>query len=100
MVADIVKEDPRAHWIGRLDAVGVPCAPINDLRQVEALPQTAAIGIMQSAPEVEIPFVGLPVSFDEQRPPIRRRAPKLGEHNEEMKISARTQRTRENQRIV
>jgi crotonobetainyl-CoA:carnitine CoA-transferase CaiB-like acyl-CoA transferase len=90
MVADIVKEHPRAHWIERLDAVGVPCAPINDLRQVEALPQTAALGIMQSAPEVEIPFVGMPLSFDGQRPPIRRRAPKLGEHNDEVKTLAPT----------
>jgi crotonobetainyl-CoA:carnitine CoA-transferase CaiB-like acyl-CoA transferase len=84
MVAAIVKQRPRIHWIERLDAVGVPCAPINDLRQVEALPQTAALGIMQSAPEVAIDFVGLPLSFDGQRPPIRRRAPKLGEHNGEV----------------
>ena len=83
-VAEIVKAHPRAHWIARLDAVGVPCAPINDLRQVAALPQTAALDIMQSAPEVPIEFVGLPLSFDGQRPPIRRRAPKLGEHNAEV----------------
>jgi crotonobetainyl-CoA:carnitine CoA-transferase CaiB-like acyl-CoA transferase len=43
---------------------------------------------MQGAPEVDIPFVGLPLSFDGQRPPIRRRAPKLGEHNDEAKTSA------------
>ena len=90
MVQEIAGQRPRAHWVERLDAVGVPCAPINDLRQVEALPQTAALGIMQDAPEVEIPFVGLPLSFDGQRPPIRRRAPKLGEHNEEVKKPTRT----------
>jgi crotonobetainyl-CoA:carnitine CoA-transferase CaiB-like acyl-CoA transferase len=83
MIVEIVRQRPCAHWVARLEAVGVPCAPINDLRQVEALPQTAALGIMQSAPEVGIDFVGLPLSFDGQRPPIRRRAPKLGEHNEE-----------------
>jgi crotonobetainyl-CoA:carnitine CoA-transferase CaiB-like acyl-CoA transferase len=90
MIEEIVRERPRAHWIERLEAVGVPCAPINDLRQVAALPQTAALGIMQSAPEVEIEFVGLPLSFDGQRPPIRRRAPNLGEHNAEMMESAAT----------
>jgi crotonobetainyl-CoA:carnitine CoA-transferase CaiB-like acyl-CoA transferase len=83
MVAAIVEQRPRAHWIERLDAVGVPCAPINDLRQVAALPQTAALDIMQRAPEVPIDFVGLPLSFDGERPPIRRRSPKLGEHNAE-----------------
>jgi crotonobetainyl-CoA:carnitine CoA-transferase CaiB-like acyl-CoA transferase len=90
MIEEIVRERPRAHWIERLEAVGVPCAPINDLRQVEALPQTTALGIMQSAPEVDIEFVGLPLSFDGQRPPIRRRAPNLGEHNAEMMESAAT----------
>jgi crotonobetainyl-CoA:carnitine CoA-transferase CaiB-like acyl-CoA transferase len=84
MIVEIVRQRPCAHWVARLEAVGVPCAPINDLRQVEALPQTAALGIMQTAPEVGIDFVGLPLSFDGQRPPIRRRAPKLGEHNDEV----------------
>jgi crotonobetainyl-CoA:carnitine CoA-transferase CaiB-like acyl-CoA transferase len=84
MIAAIIMQQPRARWTERLEAVGVPCAPINDLRQVEALPQTAALGIMQSAPEVGIDFVGLPLSFDGERPPIRRRAPKLGEHNGEV----------------
>jgi crotonobetainyl-CoA:carnitine CoA-transferase CaiB-like acyl-CoA transferase len=90
MVAAIVKARPRAHWVERLEAVGVPCAPINDLRQVAALPQTTELGIMQSAPEVPIDFVGLPLSFDGERPPIRARAPKLGEHNGEVITSART----------
>lgn len=89
MIVEIVRQRPRAHWVERLEAVGVPCAPINDLRQVEALPQTAALGIMQSAPEVDIDFVGLPLSFDGQRPPLRSRAPMLGEHNAEVMDVAR-----------
>jgi crotonobetainyl-CoA:carnitine CoA-transferase CaiB-like acyl-CoA transferase len=32
----------------------------------------------------------MPLSFDGQRPPIRRRAPKLGEHNDEVKTLAPT----------
>jgi hypothetical protein len=36
--------------------------------------------------------VGLPLSFDGQRPPIRRRAPKLGEHNDEAKPSIGTRK--------
>jgi crotonobetainyl-CoA:carnitine CoA-transferase CaiB-like acyl-CoA transferase len=89
MIVEIVRQRPCTHWVARLEAVGVPCAPINDLRQVEALPQTAALGIMQSAPEVDIDFVGLPLSFDGQRPPLRSRAPTLGEHNAEVMDVAR-----------
>jgi crotonobetainyl-CoA:carnitine CoA-transferase CaiB-like acyl-CoA transferase len=91
MIAAIIRQEPRAHWVERLDAVGVPCAAINDLRQVAALPQTAALGIMQSAAGVGIPFVGLPVSFDGERPPLRARAPKLGEHNADVKGAATPQ---------
>ena len=91
LIAAIIKARPRAHWVERLDAVGVPCAPINDLRQVAALPQTAALGVMQTTPDVGIEFVGLPVSFNGERPPLRARAPRLGEHNDAVKGSTRTQ---------
>jgi crotonobetainyl-CoA:carnitine CoA-transferase CaiB-like acyl-CoA transferase len=44
-------------------------------------PQTDAIGIFQNVPDVDLRIVGLPLSFDGERPPIRGRAPALGEHN-------------------
>ncbi|MBP8306998.1 MAG: CoA transferase [Burkholderiaceae bacterium] len=72
------------HWIDVLEVAGVPCAPINDLRQVAAQPQTEAIGIFQNIPGVDLRAVGLPVSFDGVRPPTRLRAPTLGEHNAEV----------------
>jgi len=84
VIAEILKGQPRAHWLARLEAVGVPCAPINDLRQVEAMPHTQAIGMMLPVPDFELDLVGLPLSFDGERPPMRSRAPKLGEHNAEM----------------
>ncbi len=70
-----------AHWIEALEAAGIPCAPIQDFDQVMADPQTEAIGIFQNVPGVDLRIVGLPVSFDGERPPIRNRAPELGEHN-------------------
>jgi len=73
-----------AHWFERLEAAGVPCAPIHDLRQIAAQPQTEALRILQTIPGVDLRVVGLPISFDGTRPPIRHGAPKLGEHNEEI----------------
>jgi len=35
-------------------------------------------------PEAEVELLGLPISFNGERPAIRRRAPKLGEHNGEI----------------
>jgi hypothetical protein len=40
-----------------------------------------AIGIFQNIPGVDLRAVGLPISFDGERPPTRLRAPTLGEHN-------------------
>lgn len=77
----IFLKQPSQHWIEALEVAGVPCAPIQDFQQVMADPQTAAIDIFQILPEVELSVVGLPVSFDGQRPPPKARAPTLGEHN-------------------
>ena len=77
----ILRTQSMTHWVDVLEAAGVPCAPINDLRQVAAQPQTEAIGIFQNIPGVDLRAVGLPISFDGVRPPTRLRAPTLGEHN-------------------
>jgi crotonobetainyl-CoA:carnitine CoA-transferase CaiB-like acyl-CoA transferase len=71
-----------ADWVASFEAVGVPSAPINDLSVVKAHPQTAALGIVQPVPGIDLDLMGLPLSFNGERPVIRARAPKLGEHNE------------------
>jgi crotonobetainyl-CoA:carnitine CoA-transferase CaiB-like acyl-CoA transferase len=81
VIEAILRTDTMAAWVDRLEAAGVPCAPIHDLRQVSAQPQTEAVGILQAIPGIDLRGVGLPVSFDGVRPPTRERAPTLGEHN-------------------
>jgi crotonobetainyl-CoA:carnitine CoA-transferase CaiB-like acyl-CoA transferase len=72
------------HWIDVLEEAGVPCAPIQDLREMLAEPQTAALGLLQGVPELDLDLMTLPLSFDGQRPPIRSRAPTLGEHTKDI----------------
>jgi len=72
------------HWIARLEAVGVPCGPIQTVDQVTAHPQTEAMGIIQPNPDGSVRTVGLPVSFDGTRAGFTRDAPQLGEHNAEV----------------
>ena len=67
-----------------LEAAGVPCALINSLPEVVALPQTAALGIIQSVPGDDFNLIGLPLSFDGVRPTIRLAPPRVGEHNDEI----------------
>jgi crotonobetainyl-CoA:carnitine CoA-transferase CaiB-like acyl-CoA transferase len=84
LVAAIMRRAPSDEWIERLEAIGVPCAPINDLAQVSEQPQTEAIGIFQQLPGLDLKVIGLPISIDGLRPPMRHRAPLLGEHNVEL----------------
>jgi len=74
------------QWLDALESAGIPCAPIHDFAQVMEQPQTEAIGILQRIPEVDLRIVGLPLSFDGDRPPVRHRAPEVGEHNEAMGV--------------
>jgi crotonobetainyl-CoA:carnitine CoA-transferase CaiB-like acyl-CoA transferase len=71
-----------AEWSEILERAGVPTAPIQSIDQVVAQPQTVALGILQQAPDCDMRLVGLPLSFNGQRPPFRATAPKAGEHNE------------------
>ena len=80
----IVRTRTNAEWLERLEQAGVPCAPIQNLAEVLAEPQTGATGMLQPVPELGLELLGLPLSFDGERPPIRRRAPHLGEHNGEI----------------
>jgi crotonobetainyl-CoA:carnitine CoA-transferase CaiB-like acyl-CoA transferase len=64
-----------------LDAVGVPCGPINRIDAVACDPQFEALGMMQeiSAPGGELQrLIRLPLSFDGRRGEVRRTAPDLG----------------------
>ena len=84
-VEEIMRRDTSETWVARLEKAGVPCAAINDLAHMQAHPQTAALGMLQPAPEIEMDLMSLPLSLDGKRPVIRTRAPKLGEHNVEVR---------------
>jgi crotonobetainyl-CoA:carnitine CoA-transferase CaiB-like acyl-CoA transferase len=82
LVAAIMRRRSSAEWVARLEKLGVPCAPINDLSIVKTHAQTAALGMLQRTPEAPMHLMSLPVSFDGERPRIRSRAPRLGEHDQ------------------
>jgi crotonobetainyl-CoA:carnitine CoA-transferase CaiB-like acyl-CoA transferase len=81
MVGAVMRERTSAEWVERLQAAGVPCAPINDLEDMREHPHTAALGMVQEIPEIGLGSMTLPLSLDGERPHIRTRAPTLGEHN-------------------
>jgi crotonobetainyl-CoA:carnitine CoA-transferase CaiB-like acyl-CoA transferase len=83
MIAEVLRTRPRDAWIAALEAAGVPCAAVNDIGEVAASEQFAAVGIAQDLPGGPR-VVGLPISFDRVRPRPSRAAPRLGEHNAEL----------------
>ena len=81
MIDAIMVQQTTAHWIECLETSGVPCSPVNDLAQMLAHPQTRALGLVQAVPGTGMRFIGLPLSFDGQRPKPLTAPPQLGEHN-------------------
>jgi crotonobetainyl-CoA:carnitine CoA-transferase CaiB-like acyl-CoA transferase len=63
----------------RMDAQGVPNAPVQRIDQVVHDEHAKALGIIQSGPEGALATVGLPLRFDGVRPAYERAAPKLGQ---------------------
>lgn len=82
IVEERVATRTRAEWIAALEAVGVPCAPLQDTAEVLAHPQTVALGMLQSLPDAALRLMGLPVSFAGRRPPLRRLPPAYGQDDD------------------
>jgi len=84
MIAKVMRNATRAHWIEALEAAGVPCSPVNDIGELVATEQFAAVDMVQALPQSGVRVVGLPLSFDGERPRSRRPAPGVGEHDAEL----------------
>lgn len=72
---------PCENWLSLFADAGVPCTPINTISEALDHPQVKAMGQIQSATEEGTQFLGLPLSIDGVRPPIRSGAPIVGQHN-------------------
>ena len=76
-----------AEWVSQLEAVGVPCGPINDLAQVFADPQVQARGLSMQLPHALaglVPQVASPIRLSETPVEYRNAPPLLGEHTQQV----------------
>ncbi|MBM3352582.1 MAG: CoA transferase [Betaproteobacteria bacterium] len=77
---------PMAHWIERLSARGVPCAAINDMRQLFEDPQVQHRGLALRVPHasgVDVPTLRSPLRLPLS--PVEHRAPPmLGQHTRQV----------------
>jgi crotonobetainyl-CoA:carnitine CoA-transferase CaiB-like acyl-CoA transferase len=63
----------------RMDARGVPNAPVQRIDEVVHDEHARALGIVQPGPEGALATVGVPLRFDGARPAYDRAAPRLGQ---------------------
>jgi crotonobetainyl-CoA:carnitine CoA-transferase CaiB-like acyl-CoA transferase len=72
-----------AEWVRRLRAAGVPAGMINGVDEAWALADELG---MEPVAEVDgVPLAQPPLRLDGDRPPVRRRPPRLDEHGEEIR---------------
>jgi crotonobetainyl-CoA:carnitine CoA-transferase CaiB-like acyl-CoA transferase len=87
LIEPILGGHSRHHWLEQFERGGVPCGPINDYAEVFNDPQVKARSL---SVEVEHPTLGslrtlgTPLKMSETPLEVRRRAPLLGEHTEEV----------------
>ena len=78
---------PSAHWLGALERLGIPAGPVLNFDEVFTDPQIVARGMVAGTQHpVTGPFrtLGVPVKFSETPGEVRRPAPRLGEHTQEV----------------
>ncbi len=73
--------------VARIESAGVPVAPIWNIGQALASPQAQARQLLHPVDDERLPGLQLPVQpvrFGDMAPPAPKRAPRLGEHSEEL----------------
>ena len=86
-VSEMMLSRTQDEWIAALEAVGVPCGPINDLDQIFADPQAVARGLRMELPHSEagsVPGVANPIRYVGEPHDYPGGAPVLGEHTGEV----------------
>jgi crotonobetainyl-CoA:carnitine CoA-transferase CaiB-like acyl-CoA transferase len=84
LIRDAMRAQPRAHWIGGMEQLGIPGGPINSIPEALAEPQALARGSVVDIPHPQgtVRMVANPIKFS--RTPIRYDVapPMLGEHTD------------------
>lgn len=79
----LLRARPRDEWLQRLEAAGVPCAPVHTLPEALQHPQVQALQMLQPL-DGGTRLTALPITIDGARPRLREAAPRLGEHNAQL----------------
>jgi len=87
MLEDMMRSKPRADWLAGLEAVGVPCGPINDLEQLFDDPHVQSRERRIELPHPlagTVPQVANPIRYSDADLTYTHAAPTLGQHTDEI----------------
>ena len=87
LINESTRLDTQAAWIARINAAGVPCGRVQDLKEALSDPQVLA---QEMVIDVDQPghgtvrMLGFPVKLDETPCSVRLPAPELGAHTDDV----------------
>ncbi|MBI4514869.1 MAG: CoA transferase [Deltaproteobacteria bacterium] len=87
LLDEVFATRPLAQWADRFDRYELVWGPVQTIAEVVRDPQARAIGAFEKLPHRsgdEIELVRSPIEFSATPPTIRRTAPELGEHTEDV----------------
>jgi crotonobetainyl-CoA:carnitine CoA-transferase CaiB-like acyl-CoA transferase len=88
LLAESFAAEPAATWLARLDAAGVPCAPVQNVREAlrdPVLRERRGLWEMSGPTYGRVETVASPLRLERTPPTLRRPAPALGEHTAEVR---------------
>ena len=86
-IESVTRLQPRRHWLAAFEASDIPCGPINSYAEVFADPQVVARDMVVTVDHPTLGAMralGSPIKLSATPPDVRRRAPHLGEHTEDV----------------
>lgn len=91
-LSQVLRTRPRAYWLEKFQGIGVPAAPVNDLREAFQDPQAQAREAVWTLPHPllgSLPTLANPLRFLSRTPAAPSLPPPLlGEHTEEVLLEA------------
>ena len=87
LIQEVTAKRTTREWVQALEGAGVPCGPINNLREVFEEPQVKARGMLRELPHPtagHVPQVVSPMNFSATPLEYSSAPPLLGQHTEEV----------------
>ncbi len=91
VIAEVTQQHSSEYWIDKLEEAGIPCGPVNNIREVFEDPQVQHLEMampMRHRTRGDIKVVAQPVNIEGVETGFYRDMPGLGEHNDEILAEA------------